>query len=420
MSSIIIAGDVSGSVTLQAPSAAGSTVVNLPSTLGNTSTSSFATTDASGNLGLGVTPSAWDSAFKGVQVGSLAGFYYNGAFGVTEVLNNAYYKAGSSWTYLQNGYANRYDQYNGQHQFYTAPSGTAGSAISFTQAMTLDASNRLMVNTTTPLGRMTVNTPDGPDGYYIQYNGTSQIASFTASAVTGEVKIGATNSVGTFFTTFYSNNSERARIDSSGNLSVGGSSTTSKLNVLYSSTSSGGVYSENSAASPGVDGVAIFANLTNGTGTNSTSAYLFRGRTAGADKFYVYGNGNVVNTNNSYGALSDVKLKENIEDATSKLNGLMQVRVVNYNLIGETQKQIGIVAQELEQVFPSMIDESPDYEKVTTTDENGNKVTTSVATGTTTKSVKYSVFVPMLIKAIQEQQELITSLTERLTALENK
>ena len=105
----------------------------------------------------------------------------------------------------------------------------------------------------------------------------------------------------------------------------------------------------------------------------------------------VVSNGNITNSNNSYGGLSDIKLKENIVDATPKLEKLCQVRVVNYNLKeGQPHKQIGVIAQELEQVFPGMVEESPDR------DEEGNDL------GTTTKSVKYSVFVPMLVKAIQE------------------
>jgi hypothetical protein len=82
--------------------------------------------------------------------------------------------------------------------------------------------------------------------------------------------------------------------------------------------------------------------------------------------------------------------------------------VRNYNLIGETTKQLGVVAQELETVFPAIVDESPDK------DAEGNDL------GTTTKSVKYSVFVPMLIKALQEQQAIIESLTQRITTLEAK
>jgi hypothetical protein len=109
-------------------------------------------------------------------------------------------------------------------------------------------------------------------------------------------------------------------------------------------------------------------------------------------------NGNLLNSNNSYGSLSDVSLKENIVDATPKLDGLMQVKVRNYNLKDDVNKtkQIGVIAQELETIFPGMIE----------TDGDG------------IKAVKYSVFVPMLLKAIQEQQTLITSLTARVAALE--
>ena len=84
----------------------------------------------------------------------------------------------------------------------------------------------------------------------------------------------------------------------------------------------------------------------------------------------------------------------------------MQVRVRNYNLKSDpTHKQLGVIAQELEQVFPGMVEESPDR------DADGNDL------GTTTKQVKYSVFVPMLIKAIQEQQSIIESLKADVAAL---
>jgi hypothetical protein len=134
--------------------------------------------------------------------------------------------------------------------------------------------------------------------------------------------------------------------------------------------------------------------------------FLYSGlNSTGGRTFLVLGTGNVQNTNNSYGAISDIKLKENIVDASPKLADLMQVKVRNYNLKSDpTQKQIGVIAQELETIFPSMIDESSDK------DAEGNDL------GTTTKAVKYSVFVPMLIKAVQEQQEIIESLKARLDA----
>jgi hypothetical protein len=151
-----------------------------------------------------------------------------------------------------------------------------------------------------------------------------------------------------------------------------------------------------------------------------------------ADRLRISSNGDVVNQNNSYGAISDIKLKENITDATPKLDDLLKVKVRNYNLIGEETKQIGVIAQELEEVFPAMIDESEDFEEVEVPqlDEEGNEVlneegevvTTKqrVSKGTTTKSVKYSVFVPMLIKAIQEQQEQIQELKTEIDSLKNQ
>jgi len=125
----------------------------------------------------------------------------------------------------------------------------------------------------------------------------------------------------------------------------------------------------------------------------ANTAYLIRGYSnTSTGVFFVAGNGNVTNTNNSYGAISDVSLKENIIDATSKLNDLLKVKVRNYNLIGDDKKQIGVIAQELETIFPSMID-------------------TDKETGL--KSVKYSVFVPMLVKAIQELKAEIEQLKNK-------
>lgn len=149
---------------------------------------------------------------------------------------------------------------------------------------------------------------------------------------------------------------------------------------------------------------------------NNTSQYFLNCSDSANTKLIIYSNGNVVNRNNSYGPLSDIKLKENITDTTSKLYKLMQVRIVNYNLIGDNLKQIGVIAQELEQVFPALVDENEDFEEVEMTDEKGNIIKEKKSLGTTTKSVKMSVFVPMLIKAMQEQQEQI----EELKSLINK
>ena len=154
------------------------------------------------------------------------------------------------------------------------------------------------------------------------------------------------------------------------------------------------------------------------SGGNNTSQYFIGCGDGTQGRFYVWSNGNVQNTNNSYGAISDIKLKENISDATPKLNDLLTVKIRNYNLIGDNKKQIGVIAQELEEIFPSMVEESPDTEDREVTDEEGNVTNEKVDLGTTTKSVKYSVFTPMLIKAIQEQQTIIEDLKSRIETLE--
>jgi hypothetical protein len=292
--------------------------------------------DSSGNVGIGVTPSSWDTAYQAIQFpngGSISG-YKGSVAPILELSSNQYYDG--AYKYVITGAATRYAQSQGVHYWYNAASGTAGAAITFTQAMTLD---------------------------------------------------------------------------NSGNLGIGISPTANyRLNVSSSSASINAIYADNTNASFAADVVDINATR-NATGGEYN--FLVCSISGVGIKLKVLNSGNVQNANNSYGAISDAKLKENIVDATPKLANLMQVKVRNYNLINDTTKQIGVVAQELETIFPGMIDETPDYEDVTTTDEDGKETTERVLTGTKTKSVKYSVFVPMLIKAMQE-------LNARLTALESK
>jgi hypothetical protein len=294
---------------------------------------------------------------------------------------------------------------------------STGGNIAFTtnatEAMRLDSSQNLLVGTTSNgfSSKLVVKgtagpfTPDVLVGIPVNASGNTNFTIYRSADTNGyagietyQAAVGGTNLV--------------INAVNGGNLLVGTTSGSNKLTVQASTGSTALVSMYNTSNASGDQNLS----LSLGTNTNNTSSYFLVCQTpATANRLFIYGNGNVVNLNNSYGALSDAKLKENIVDASPKLADLMQVKVRNYNLIGETTKQIGVVAQELETVFPSMIDVSPDI------DAEGNDL------GTTTKSVKYSVFVPMLIKAIQElsalvtaQSATITSLTERITALENK
>ena len=76
-----------------------------------------------------------------------------------------------------------------------------------------------------------------------------------------------------------------------------------------------------------------------GASPNTTDNYFFIGSDSSANRIIIWGNGNIQNSNNSYGAISDEKLKENIVDATPKLDDLMKVKVRNYNLIGDDKNK---------------------------------------------------------------------------------
>ena len=102
------------------------------------------------NLGLGVTPSAWGSSFKAIQLGVTGSVYGRTGNEIVAVASNSYVNTSNLNTYIASGnFASIYQQASGQHVWSTAPSGTAGNEIAFTQAMTLDNSGNLLVGTTT-------------------------------------------------------------------------------------------------------------------------------------------------------------------------------------------------------------------------------------------------------------------------------
>ena len=195
--------------------------------------------DSSGNLGLGVTPSAWNTAFKALELKNSAGFLCDGdtAF----VTNNCYFNSSSSWIYKATDFATRYQQQSGTNKWFIAPSGTGGDPISFGDPkMTLDASGNLGVGTTSPGARIdskittptanaTANILQGGDGtktFNLFQTGSSynyagayvnELWYYCNSSYAG-MTFGSDGAVPI---KFISNTLERVRIDSSGNLLVG-------------------------------------------------------------------------------------------------------------------------------------------------------------------------------------------------------
>jgi hypothetical protein len=102
------------------------------------------TIDNPGNVGVGVTPSAWSSPYKSIELdGGNLSVYPTTDFYISQNAVNV-----GGWKYKATGFASQYIQVNSQHRWQIAASGTAGNAITFTQAMTLDASGNLLVGLT--------------------------------------------------------------------------------------------------------------------------------------------------------------------------------------------------------------------------------------------------------------------------------
>jgi hypothetical protein len=196
-----------------------------------------ATLDSAGNLGLGVTPSA-NSISKSLDLVNGAGLF--GFDNGTYLTSNAYYN--SAWKYKATATATLYYTNSGQHIWQTAASGTADTNISFTTAMTLDASGNLGVGTTSPSGRLHVYTGgettsrfDGSRGladnlpvvtmpFWNVANGVGDKQIATIGVLTG-TSSNQTQKGQIYFSTSDGTLTERARIDSSGNLLVGTTST---------------------------------------------------------------------------------------------------------------------------------------------------------------------------------------------------
>jgi hypothetical protein len=404
---------------------------------GSTSVTERMRLDSSGNLGLGVTPSAWGGIFRPIQIGTGGSFITGRTDGTpqTQVGANAYFN-GTNWIYVNSSQAGRYSINGAAHEWYTAASGTAGNTISFTQAMTLDASGNLGVGATSPLSALDIYRASGANvnishstsgGTYPKASGIGFGATSTSYSVSsnggtvsfyGGAGIYAENTASSgnptnlvFWTNLAGTPAERARITSGGFFKASDSGTyigsTGAYHELVSSTggATAAVYIRNTnATSPA--GIDLSYSAASPNGTGNTFLYC---QDSTALRMSVRSNGGIANYSANDVNLSDRREKTNFAPAKSYLETICAIPVQTFNYIDQSEDDpgltLGVVAQDVQAVAPELVMES------NWGTEDNPKMRLSIYQ----TDLQYA-----LMKCIQEQQTIIQSLTARIAALESK
>jgi hypothetical protein len=288
--------------------------------------------DSSGNLGLGVTPSAWASQYKAFQFGNLGGgaLSQDNTNGFTHFTQNTTYTGNNTAVYQGGGYATRYTQAGGGHFWFTAPIGTTGNAVSWTQAMTLDADGRLGVGSTSPTTSLTVSGSGYLRGALnIIRTDTSSNFGFTGAA-SGGLQIYDRNQ----------SDATRLVIDSDGNLLVG--RTTALGGISFQNASETSMYRPTTNASQSI--TSFWSDV---GGTQTVRAYIKV-------------DGGLANYSSNNVNLSDRREKTNFEPSEDYLAKICAIPVQTFNYINEETdgKTLGVVAQDVQAVAPELITES--------------------------------------------------------------
>jgi len=238
------------------------------------------TLNASGNLGLAATPSAWISAYRAIEIGTTTGLY--GRADSTMELSlalNCYRDNSGAWVYRNNGTAALYNQNVGYHYWYSATAGTATNNITFGDPkMTLDASGNLLVGVTSATGSGKIQTASS---IRISDSGSETNAlliSSSATASTIETRYGTPIIFGT-------NAAERARLTSSGVLLFSTNGTASAPTIANSDNPDTGLYWPTDAdtlalAVGGSDAVYIDANRNVGFGCTPSAPITVKSRSS--------------------------------------------------------------------------------------------------------------------------------------------
>jgi hypothetical protein len=366
----------------------------------------------SGNLAIGATPitdpyTATGGGWKTVQFGKggILGAYGTDNESMTGF--NTYTSApdGANKAIISNigGTAIRY--YADRITFNTLS--TSGTAQTQTERMRITSAGNLLVGNTLSYGRSTISTSQSKSNtsvtedtsvLHLTTNETDTpfgmkffvIGSATAATRQVQIQTGEHN---------VANNGLIILQPSGGRVLVGGDVWgTERFGVVLDGSLASATGITAYTVNTGYNGSLIRVQAETAPGTGW---YGYELRSSGGTLRYgIYGNGTVT-------APSDERRKKNIETTRDGyLQDVCNLRVVKYNWNEDEEgkdKELGFVAQEVEQIFPKLVETG--YDGL----NNENEV----------KLLKQGVLIPILVKAIQELSAKNTSLEERLTALEN-
>ena len=302
---------------------------------GTASSTERARIDSSGNLGLGVTPQSWLSTTRAMQISTKIALW-QGQGGGTILSNNMYRNTSGTDTYLTSSNATYYSQNTGLHVWYTAASGTAGDPISFVQAMTLTAAGNLGVGVTSPAtlisgDNVVVDVGDADGGEFVarRTGGGANLGMGVTSA-----NIGYLFSSTAIPLVIGTNNAEAARIDSSGNLLVGATSTINNAKTVIGFTSSNnGLYINETSNTSGTQFVR-FNQSSNDVGSitrvGTTSAVI-------------------------YNTTSDYRLKTVVGAVSGSGDRIDALTPIDYQWKEDNSQARGFLAHEFQAVYPNSV-----------------------------------------------------------------
>jgi hypothetical protein len=276
--------------------------------------------DTAGNVGIGTIPPT-NNGGTNLWLGGTGSINDDGASFYAGI-HNAYYNSG--WKYLKSSINAQYYLQDdvGNHIWATAPSGTAGGAITFSERMRITSGGLVGINTTSAL------------------SGYSPVLQATSTTV----------------------------------------NTAAVFNISATSSQS----------MPAV----VISKPDATSSTAQVFVYFLVGTTGGSGQINANGSSQA-----AFGALSDIRLKENITELPSQLPNILALKPCEFDYKDGSGHQIGFIAQEIQEVYPDAVSETKDG-FLTVTGWN--------------KTEAY------LVKAIQEQNQIITELSNRLIKLESK